>query len=419
MIKRSVGSLLDQLMLSALNFGIAFALIQGVSKPDYGLYVQLAMFALLASSVTDALLGNAFNILNNRTTGEQPPHLLSDIYRLSMVIASVATLAGFLLSLWLSRDWSVWSDRLLLALVYASYLFVSLSREFKRVCLYLTERWQQALLMDAMFVLCSTLLLGALAWNRWLNVTYVFVVLGASSALSAWFSPGMMDEKASGQRVALLKLARTSWGLSGWALPGVIAGWGINNAYLFILSLTLGSSATAEANAAKLAITPLVLTLVAWYQVNRAAVARLAQSGEPMAFKAFFKKATLMMYAPFFLYVPALAIIYPWIEPLLLNKGYTHFEALIVLWIVYALISPLKFLGTSMLVGFEAFKPLLKLDMVSLALQVIAVYVLASYFGLGYVLFALIAADLLQMAFMWIYLLPRYISGNARQSTSN
>jgi len=416
-LKRSVGSLVDQVLLSALNFGIAFALIQGISKAEYGLYVQLWLFGLLATAVADALLGNSFNILNNRSPSERPQHLLTNSYRLSLLIALAAALLGSGLSLWLTQDWTSWADRLLLSAVYAVYLLVLVSREFKRVCFYLTERWQSALMMDAIFATCSVALLGLLWVMNWLNVTLVLVALTAASAVAALLTPSLVTENVPAQRTALFKLAETSWSISSWALPGAMLGWCVNNVYLFVLSQLLGSTATAEANASKLAIMPLALTLVAWYQVSRADISRLAQSSDSTLYTPFIKRATLLMYAPVAIYTPLFILVYPWLEPLLVSRGYTHMDMLIALWFVSAALAPLKVLGTSMLVGFEAFKPLFKLSIASLLTQMVSVVIVASYFGLSYVPLALIAADLLEIAVMWFHLLPRFTAAQKRQGT--
>ena len=416
MLKRSVGSLVDQVLLSALNFGIAFALIQGISKAEYGLYVQLSLFGLLATSIADALLGNAFNILNNRATGERPEHLLVNSYRLSWGIAAVSAVLGSGLSVWLTADWSSWADRLTLALVYGVYLLVVVSREFKRVCFYLTDRWQQALLMDATYAGCAVLLLGGMWWLHWLNVIHVFMALTVASALAAMVTHRLHEASTPVQWTALRHLAQKSWSVSSWALPGVIVGWSINNAYLFVLSSLLGASATAEVNASKLAIMPLALSLIAWHQVSRADISRLAQTGGRAEYQAFVRKAALLMYAPMVLYIPLFVLIYPWIEPVLASKGYSHMAALLILWFVSAALAPCKFLGNAMLVGFEAFKPLFHLNLVSLATQTVGVYVMARFFDLPMVLLALIAADLIEIAVMWFVLLPRCAANRAGHS---
>jgi O-antigen/teichoic acid export membrane protein len=407
MLKRSISSLLDQVLLSALNFGIAFALIQGISKSEYGLYVQLWLFGLLATSIADALLGNAFNILNNRPVEERPNHLLLNSFRLSLGIAAVAALLGAAFSLWLTQEWASWTDRLGLLCVYVCYLLVLVTREFKRVCFYLTERWQRALIMDAVFACSAVSGLAAFWWAGWLSVTTVFVALTVASGLAFLHAPKFDEDRAPLAIKHITDLAHKTWALSGWALPGTVVGWAINNVYLFLLSEMLGSAATAEANASKLAIMPLALTLVAWYQIFRADIARLAQSGDDVAYKRFVRKSFVWMYVPLLAYLPAFTLVYPWIEPLLTKRGYTHMDTLIMWWFVSAAVAPLKFFGTSLLVGFEAFKPLFKLSVLSLVVQSLGVLLAGNFFGLLYVVPALIVADLLEAALMWGLLLPR------------
>lgn len=414
-LKRSLSSLLDQVLLSALNFGIAFLLIQGIGKAEYGLYVQLWLFGLLATSIVDALLGNAFNSLNNRPGEERPPDLLRDSFLLALLIAGITSVLGFSLSFWWTRDWPDGLARFELAGAYAAYLFVLVGREFKRVCLYLTERWQTALWVDTVFAGLSVTLLVGLWWQHALNVMTVFIALGTASAAAWWLTPALVQAASPAQLAKLFSLAKRSWAVSSWALPGTVVGWSINNIYLFILGEFMGAASTAEANASKLAIMPLALTLVAWYQISRADISRLAQGGDASAFRPFVKKAALLMYAPIVLYVPVFVLMFPWLEPHLIQRGYLQMDTLIALWFVSALLAPVKFLGMSMLVGFEAFKPLFKLSVLSLVVQSVGVLAAARWAGLPYVLLALIVADAVEAAIMWFRLMPRYVSETHRR----
>ena len=69
----------------------------------------------------------------------------------------------------------------------------------------------------------------------------------------------------------------------------------------------------------------------------------------------------------------------------------------------------------SMLVGFEAFKPLFKLSVLSLVVQSVGVLAAARWAGLPYVLLALIVADAVEAAIMWFRLMPRYVSETRRR----
>lgn len=409
-LKRSVGSLVDQVILSALNFGIAFALIQGISKTEYGMYVQLILFGLLATSLVDALIGNSFNILNSRPDTASRDQLLAKAMRLSGFSALVFSAVGGCYAFWLEHDGSLSADQLLLVAAFIGYTVVLVQREFKRVCLYLTDRWQQALALDALYAALVVCLTGAAWWAGQLTLTRVFVVLGVSSALAAAMTPSLVHKRTVVLLPDAMGLLKQCWAISAWALPGVVVGWAINNAYLFVLNLVLGAAATAELNASKLAVMPLMLSLIAWYQVSRSDIARLAQADVKTGFKPFLIKSAILMYVPVLLYVPLFYLVFPWLEPVLAAKGYTHMGTLVTFWFVLFLLNPIKYLGTSMLVGFEAFKSLLKLNLVSLTVQTVGVYYLATHHELPTVLFALMAADLIEGAVMWGYLLPRHLS---------
>lgn len=401
---------MDQVLLSALNFGIAFALIQGIPKVEYGLYVQLSLYGLLVATMMDAYLGNAFNILNNRSPDERPTDLLVNTIRISYAISALAAVTGVFMVVWLTRDWTDSINRTYLILVYTVYLLLVVNREFKRSCCYLTERWKQAFFMDAIFALSSVMLLFTLWWWGRLSVMTVFFALAVSSGLATVVTPTLTDLKPIYTLQTLAELAKKSWAASNWALPGSVLGWSINNAYLFVLSELSGPGATAEVNATKLAIMPLALTLIAWYQVSRADISRLAQSGISAAYKDFVRKSFLLMYAPVPVYLVLFYFVYPWIEPALLKKEYSHSEFLLLLWGFSAIITPLKFLGTSLLVGFEAFKMLFKLSLLSLVVQILGVFFFVKVFDFTYVVLALIITDFVEIGIMWLFMIPRYRS---------
>jgi O-antigen/teichoic acid export membrane protein len=83
---------------------------------------------------------------------------------------------------------------------------------------------------------------------------------------------------------------------------------------------------------------------------------------------------------------------------------------LLLLWGFSAIITPLKFLGTSLLVGFEAFKMLFKLSLLSLVVQILGVFFFVKVFDFAYVILALIIADFIEIGIMWLFMIPRYRS---------
>jgi O-antigen/teichoic acid export membrane protein len=91
MIKRSIASVLDQAMLSGLNFSAGLYLISTVPKGAYGLYVQLFAVGVLFCGVVDALIAHALTHLSSR----HPP----DVMALKTVMAQgIARLLAVLLA---------------------------------------------------------------------------------------------------------------------------------------------------------------------------------------------------------------------------------------------------------------------------------------------------------------------------------
>ena len=86
MIKRSLASIADQAMLSALHFGIGVYLISFAAKEVYGLYVQLFAVGVLLCGVIDAVIGNGVANLSSRVSADALSEALADAQILACLL---------------------------------------------------------------------------------------------------------------------------------------------------------------------------------------------------------------------------------------------------------------------------------------------------------------------------------------------
>lgn len=405
MIKRSIASVLDQALLSGLNFSIGIYLISTVPKGEYGLYVQLFAVGVLFCGVVDALVANALANLSSR----HPPEVMAGKVATAQVIArllgTLLALLGGGLAFGLQWDDPLGHGRGWVALAFVTYVGSLAFRDFKRVLLYLDQRSVDVLRLDGLFV--GLALAGGLGLHLMEHVSLVsiFIVLTLANTLALMVSPAV-TRVAEFRWPDVVAAWSECWAITRWALPGLALGWMGNSLYLYVAGFQLGLEATAELNASRLLLMPMTLLTVAWQQMARADVAQLIMRGQRDAFPPFLTKSALVILVPMTLYLGALYFLYGPVAGLISADKYVYFSELLTLWIIYLLVYAIKFVGTVLMVGFGDFLTLLKMNVTSLVLQGLLLLILPPIWGIHSVVICLVASELLEAVVIWGRLLP-------------
>lgn len=405
MIKRSIASVIDQALLSGLNFSVGLYLISTVPKGAYGLYVQLFAVGVLFCGVVDALVANALANLSSR----HPPAVMAPKVALAQVIARLLgmllALLGGGLAYGLQWDVSLGNDRGWVALAFVVYVGSLAFRDFKRVLLYLDQRALDVLKLDGLFVGLALLGGGGLHLMNQVSLVSIFGVLALANTVALLLTP--VATRLGGFRwSAVIEAWRECWGITRWALPGLAMGWMGNSLYLYVAGFQLGLEATAELNASRLLLMPVTLLTVAWQQMARSDVAQLIMRGQRDAFLPFLLKSAAVILVPMALYLGVLYVVYGPVAGLISADKYLYFSELLAIWIIYLLIYAVKFVGTVLMVGFGDFLVLLKMNVASLALQCILLVTLPPIWGIQSVVVCLMASELLEAIVIWGRLLP-------------
>lgn len=83
------------------------------------------------------------------------------------------------------------------------------------------------------------------------------------------------------------------------------------------------------------------------------------------------------------LYLTVLYACFDVVSALISAEKYAYFVDLLGIWIVYMLIYSVKFVGTVLMVGFGDFLILLKVNISSLSLQILLLFILPPIWGLS------------------------------------
>ena len=186
MIKRSITSVVDQALLSGLNFLVGLYLIAAVPKDAYGLYVQLFAVGVLSCAVLDALIANALANLSSRLSSDEMATKVVSAQLLARLLGFVLALVGMGLAYGLQSGVQHGMGRLQLAFAFGCYLAALSFRDFKRVLLYLEQRTLDVMKLDGILWQGTFGWLGAsLGWHR----VPVICVVGSYPGQPAGFVP--------------------------------------------------------------------------------------------------------------------------------------------------------------------------------------------------------------------------------------
>ncbi|MDE2428714.1 MAG: hypothetical protein KGM99_08305, partial [Burkholderiales bacterium] len=131
-LSSSILSVIDQGILSALNFAISALLIRLVNKNDYGLYGQLYAGGLLAGLIVDSWIAGPLTTVASAVNADTRKSLLRRYwYRQIFWTAIMSVIAFGLVEFFPAMTHSATSS-LVLSLAFAAYVIGNGIREYGR-----------------------------------------------------------------------------------------------------------------------------------------------------------------------------------------------------------------------------------------------------------------------------------------------
>ena len=406
---KSMASIIDQVMLSGLNFLIGIALIRYASKETYGLYSQIFAGGLLTTTLLEALIGSALTTLAARLEPTQREQLVARCLRLHwMAAAGLATVFG--VGVWaLSGAIGIAEDAGWLGLVFAFLIFSLGSREYCRTAFFIESRPEVVVRLDAAFVALT--LLGALAFLlvEHITVTQVICLLALTNLLAVLPFVHTLF-KAAGSTAgwqAYRSDAQALWSLSRWALIGSVIGWLVNNSYLYFAGGLVGVAALADLNAARLLLIPISIIGLAWSRVARPTLGQLVNAADWAPLQRFLAKSVLAMEGFTVIYVAGLLLMFPWLSTHVLGAKYQNVVNLVFLWGIYFAVNAARNVTTTLLTSYGAFRALFWQGIASLPVLVLVCVSLIPVFGVKGALAAMLAVEAFELVVNWFYLIPQ------------
>ncbi|MBC3885705.1 lipopolysaccharide biosynthesis protein [Undibacterium griseum] len=413
-LSSSLLSVIDQAMLSALNFAIGALLIRMVDKDVYGLYGQLYAGGLLAGLVVDSWISGPLTTVASAVHDNTRKILLRRYWERQIFWTLMSGTLVLLVVKWVPAATHLQERSWLLAGAFGAYVIGNGLREYGRTVGFIQSDLVSVLRQDAIYV--ATVVAGLVALYLWQQIAleYLFLLLSAASVLCTLAGRARLlartatdTQMEAGDAEVLEAHHETIRGHGQWAVLGVVVGWLSNYSYVYLSGAWLGLAAIADLNASRLLLMPIPLAVAAWSRVARPEASRLMAEHNWSGLR----KLTLASIAGIELvvlaYVGLLLLTLPWLEARVIGSKYSGLDPLILLWGIYFATNAVRIIGTSWLMSGGAFRAMFFLGSVTLVLVIAITYAAIPYWAAAGAIMALIAVELFETVVVWRFILPR------------
>lgn len=393
-LSQSLTSIVDQGWLSLLNLGLGLLLIRLATKDDYGLYSQLFVAGLFATTVVEALVSSPLTTLASSADATLRESLIADLSRLQQYLAQALALV-MALACAAVTGLATGTPPWVLSLCFGAYVYTYTQREYKRTLDFIDGRPDRVLLLDGVYGLALIAGVSLLTLGNRITLPGLFGLMALANLLALAGSP--RRPRLSHQADRYRKNLAAAWQRGRLALPGALSSWVINYSYLYITALWLGTAAAADLQASRLLLMPLSLCVVAWARVACPMMGRLLHASQAGRLRQIIVHSAGVLEGLSILYICLLWLMLPWLEAHVLGDNYRGLGPQVLAWGVYFMIYDARWIGTALLMAGDQYRTLLIAAVASLALLLVSLSPLLAWFGTVGALIALSAAEILAL----------------------
>jgi O-antigen/teichoic acid export membrane protein len=256
---------LDQILLSGVNFIGGFVMIRFTSDVSYGQFVLAQSAILLMVSAQGAWLSGPVTMIAPSKSADIRARMIGSLgaSQTRMLRRAALALLSIPVAAYLIGIWSTSTSLAIAGVILAGW--AALQREYRRSVLLIYSRAQSMLGADAVYV--GTLLLGiaAAVLSRGLAGPVAIVALSAAGWASALVAHRLLARDpgwVSGDALPYWREIRT---IGMWSLIGAVIYWLFAQSYNYVLATRLDLTAVTNVNAARLVLTPVFVFM---YGIN-------------------------------------------------------------------------------------------------------------------------------------------------------
>jgi O-antigen/teichoic acid export membrane protein len=408
-IRATLVSTIDQALLSALNFGLAFLLIHSATKDEYGLYAQLTSLQSFFSPIHAGIFVSAYLAIATRQQGNQLLRFRASMARSECVVAVGSALIVFGTCFLGGR---IFGSALTLgtSTAFCAALVGLWWREFIRTTQFAQLNYRQALRVDAIYCAASVAATTAVATLMTLSVRNIFwcLALGAVIAAATPLISSIRGAVVDAQEI--WRDLRLSWRIGQWDVLGSIVTWGYQQSYVYFAALHGGLASAAEISAARLLVTPLALTWTSYANVLRPRGSQLLSVGSHSELHRLAFRSSAFVVVGTCGYAIAMLAALPFLQRLAFANKYEHLAPLVLCWTIYICLTGLTTVASSVLRSALEFRQIFHRQVIS-CVAAIGLLGVGSHFGPTEIVIALIVVEAISFGMLWrrlrLVLLPQ------------
>jgi O-antigen/teichoic acid export membrane protein len=401
MIRATAISVVDQGLLSAVNFLLALVLIRFASPEEYGLYTQLIGLQALFSALHAGLFVSAFLSVLPRLQGAARAEYRAGMARAELVV-TFTSMVFVAAATWLIAAWLGHPITLLLSAAAAAALLSLWWREFVRAGHFAGLEPLRVLRVDAAYALLVLIAVtGVVAAHRVTAVSMLWCIGIAGAAVTV--VPILRKARESRVDVPAVRAnLSSSWQSARWEVMTSLLTWGHAQTFVYFAAAQGGLRAAAQISAARLLTMPLSLVWSSYANILRPSASRLLdapEAGREIALLA--RRSVFLVLVMSGGYAAVLAVTLPLLDSLLFAGKFEGLSSLTWLWLAYFSLTGMTTIAASVLRSALEFRSIFAIQATCAAIAV-----LASFAGLAFGTSAafiqvLIGVELLLAILLW------------------
>ncbi len=400
MIRATAVSVIDQALLSALSFGLAFALIHLATKEQYGLYAQLVNLQSFFSPVHAGVFVSAFLAVSTRMDSKHRPAYRASITRAEVVCGILSALAvtGICL-LGASRfDSSIRTDT---CVAFGVSLLGLWWREYARTLQFAELKVTAALRIDVAYCLITATTIVFAAVSSRLTLESVFWCMAVAALAAAARPLSSAFGEANVPVPVIWKDLVTSWRVGRWDVLGSVVTWGYQQSYVYFAAAHGGLSAAAEVSAGRLLATPLSLTWASYANVLRPKASQLLSAGAIPELRRLVRLSSAFVVVSSAAYAALALVAMPVIVRILFAGKFEHLPGLTICWVLYSALAGITTVASSVLRSAMQFRGVFARQVICCAAAVLFLTLATRFEPIESLVIALIAVEAISVALLW------------------
>ncbi len=395
---------LDQALLSGTSFVLNVLLIRFLSIEEFGIYVIIFSFLLLASSVHGSLITAPVAVIVSKMNDTKARRYVGNLnysqMALSLFIALIMYIASVVFVLF--ELLSEYQE----GLSYLSFVcFFYLGQLYIRSVLLSRLRMLAVLQNDALYVLTQLLIVIFLIGNDKLSVNSAILAIGLSALISYIFGVYQCVDFISYKQVSLKQGSKVNFEHGRWLLGAALVTWIRTNILNYIALYFVGPIAPAVLRATQTIYGPINLILVSVESFIPQMLSKAYSSLGVVGLSSLMRKFTVILFLGVMFYCLIVSL---FAGELLLNvygEKYLGYESIVWVLAIQYIFIVFQTVNSIALRVLDVTSKIFTISILEAFITILPGLLLVYFFGLeGAIIWKLLSTVLLASMTYFIYL---------------